>query len=1207
MTTWVTESLPLPVIGTVGSMVSLQSILADEFGADFSVSTGYWLTYEGASFLQEYDLSYWNPATPLVTSWYVNGQNIGPDFVNQTHVPLSQVDAADLLIGNDIGPYIYLTFPVSIPPTTYAVNVQYQFAVVPPNLVSPTIASGIVNPADIVASAERYAAEYSGTPNPNDCSNICYDLASAAGAALPIPFGLDDPTQNVDGGFWRIVYRGSDPNPVANWQTLVQAGDMVRMVWANGGHHMTTVLSVNPNGSITVFDNSASATGMIGIHTVNYDTKTVPSSITIYRLTPDHLYLIDGVQGETLIGSPFNNEFNAVDGDVVNCGPKNDVVNLGSGTIAVNGGAANDTVVFSSLSSVNANITDSTGSALRIINDTIFDHPGRPVTISWSGGVDTLSAVSTVQFVDQSFSIVTPPPTTISSISALADSWVAYATTGHLVTITVSLSAPITVGGIPTLQLSDNEVANFIGGSGTDALTFTYAVQANDNTIDLQVTGLNLPGNASIIDYFGNAVVGSFSADLSVQVNTPFAPIAEQIGEIYRADLQRAPTNAQVESQLSLAFNVGSAAVVAAVVDSPEAQHNVYPIAQIINLANGSLPTAAQLAGWLPFIESAGLLQGSSQANPLLDQMALAFVASSVFGNTYNGGTAVNPNAPITASVVSAIIQAATGVAATQTQVNTWVATGMTIDQVFVFFALGDQYSAHIQSTVQQYLTTLADQAASNGGLGVGSTVIPHDVLTAGQVQAFYQSALQRFPNSAEVNAALSIDSTIGNIGALAAIVDSPEAQQNVYPVTQVILLATGNVPTPAQLAGWVPAVESGTSLDNMALAFVASTAFGNTYDGGTAVNPNAPITASIMADIIQAATGIAAAQTQINAWLATGETIDQVFVSFALGDQYSAHIQSTVQAYLDATAINAAGLTTVDAVNATGALALGTTATPLTGNDLTVLGGSGALTLVATGTGDTITELNTSAAGGTITANGNGDTITAANGTNTITANGSGDTISLGVVSTGTAISTVQTIHASGAGDTISFAIKAADGTAVTWTAPSTVDGGSATTGVGANSTVNFGNNTGSGSEAIVVTGDLTGVTTQSGTSTTGIAMITLANVHDAAGDQIVFNNATTEVLAGSVNVSSATSLAHAFDMAAADAAASQSGGKIAANTGVIDWFQYGGNTYLVEAINATTSAAAHNALSATDEMIKIIGSVSLTNESLTAHVLTL
>jgi hypothetical protein len=119
---------------------------------------------------------------------------------------------------------------------------------------------------------------------------------------------------------------------------------------------------------------------------------------------------------------------------------------------------------------------------------------------------------------------------------------------------------------------------------------------------------------------------------------------------------------------------------------------------------------------------------------------------------------------------------------------------------------------------------------------------------------------------------------------------------------------------------------------------------------------------------------------------------------------------------------------------------------------------------------------------------------------------------------------------------------------------------------------------------------------------------MTTLGNVVNAAGDQIVFNNATTEVLAGAsaVNVSSATSLAHAFDTAAAAAATSQ-GGQIAANTGVIDWFQYNNNTYIVEAINSTGNQAAHSALAATDEVIKIVGLVSLSDESLATHTLTL
>ena len=111
-----------------------------------------------------------------------------------------------------------------------------------------------------------------------------------------------------------------------------------------------------------------------------------------------------------------------------------------------------------------------------------------------------------------------------------------------------------------------------------------------------------------------------------------------------------------------------------------------------------------------------------------------------------------------------------------------------------------------------------------------------------------------------------------------------------------------------------------------------------------------------------------------------------------------------------------------------------------------------------------------------------------------------------------------------------------------------------------------------------------------------------------DGGGDQIVFNNAATELLAGTsaVNVSGASSLAQAFDTAAAAAATSQ-GGTIMADTGVIDWCQYGGNTYLVEAINAAGMAAAHSALAATDEVVKIIGLANLSGESIGAHMLAL
>ena len=69
---------------------------------------------------------------------------------------------------------------------------------------------------------------------------------------------------------------------------------------------------------------------------------------------------------------------------------------------------------------------------------------------------------------------------------------------------------------------------------------------------------------------------------------------------------------------------------------------------------------------------------------------------------------------------------------------------------------------------------------------------------------------------------------------------------------------------------------------------------------------------------------------------------------------------------------------------------------------------------------------------------------------------------------------------------------------------------------------------------------------------------------------------------------------------MGAAAVATSQ-GGQIGAHTGVITWLQFGGNSYVVEAINTGSVAAAHPALTATDEVVTIVGSVR--GKSVGAH----
>jgi hypothetical protein len=321
--------------------------------------------------------------------------------------------------------------------------------------------------------------------------------------------------------------------------------------------------------------------------------------------------------------------------------------------------------------------------------------------------------------------------------------------------------------------------------------------------------------------------------------------------------------------------------------------------------------------------------------------------------------------------------------------------------------------------------------------------------------------------------------------------------------------------------------------------------------------------------------------------------------------------------------AVTDTGLTTIDATHTDGLVTLADVSA-LTQAGLTITGSTGGGTLDlglntagvftggASGAGDHITGSDFGA--DLIVAGGAGDVIVDGTGSNVIAANGAGDTITDGGNAAGYSNTQSIVIHASGAGDTITLATTATNGGAITFDAGGSVeiDGGSATAGVGANSTISLGN--GTATEAVVVTGALTGATS-AGTP----AMVTLSNAHTDGTDVVVFNNATNETLADStaghtnqVNVANTATLGAALDLAAATAAMSQQSGldhagSIAAHTGVIDWFQWGGNTYVVEAINATSAAATHTALAVGDAVVKLTGLVDLTHATITGHDLTL
>jgi beta-glucanase (GH16 family) len=101
---------------------------------------------------------------------------------------------------------------------------------------------------------------------------------------------------------------------------------------------------------------------------------------------------------------------------------------------------------------------------------------------------------------------------------------------GDTVTLTLAFNEAVTVTGTPTLSLNDGDTATYVGGSGTNALTFRTTVASTDtNTSALAITGVNLPSGASIKDASGVAanLAGAVTTFSGLQID-PILPAVTQ-------------------------------------------------------------------------------------------------------------------------------------------------------------------------------------------------------------------------------------------------------------------------------------------------------------------------------------------------------------------------------------------------------------------------------------------------------------------------------------------------------------------------------------------------------------------------------------------------------------------------------------------------------------------------------------------------------
>ena len=202
---------------------------------------------------------------------------------------------------------------------------------------------------------------------------------------------------------------------------------------------------------------------------------------------------------------------------------------------------------------------------------------------------------------------------------------------GHVVTITLNASAAETVTGTPTLQLNDNEVAAYVGGSGTDALQFSYTVQPGDNTSDLQATGLNLPNGASIHDASGNAFSTAVTANLGVEVVTTVTNLQSSedhlVYLLYQAAYDRMPDYAgfeywagQADARQLSALQLADVFLAAPEFTAAFGAHpsNDAYVTELYANVLGRAPDAAGLAYW----------EAQANSGVARDQLLVAFATS---------------------------------------------------------------------------------------------------------------------------------------------------------------------------------------------------------------------------------------------------------------------------------------------------------------------------------------------------------------------------------------------------------------------------------------------------------------------------------------------------------------------------------------------------------------------------------------------------
>lgn len=133
------------------------------------------------------------------------------------------------------------------------------------------------------------------------------------------------------------------------------------------------------------------------------------------------------------------------------------------------------------------------------------------------------------------------------------------------------------------------------------------------------------------------------------------------------------------------------------IIDLPQVQSEVVPVAQMFYLATGHGATSATLSSMV-------------QSDLTESQLATALVSSQTFANVNNGGVLLDPNAPVSDDLVEGLFIRDLGHAPSEATLAGF--EGMSNAQAFLAFSTSETVTHAFAPTINAYLTEVQELAS---------------------------------------------------------------------------------------------------------------------------------------------------------------------------------------------------------------------------------------------------------------------------------------------------------------------------------------------------------------------------------------------------------------------------------------------------------------------------------------------------------------